>query len=129
MGVMARLCHIWKLIESDVGRFGIEPDSCRLKGGCITIVANVPLFLWPVSHGHEFAFRHVNLLAPEMTKAALGFPRRPSLRTMRVMEEPPLRTDLIAGERKAIAKFCRRGDHALPRADEVARPFLTRASK
>jgi hypothetical protein len=42
-----------------VGRSGIEPDSCRLKGGCITIVANVPLFLFrPVSHGHAFAFHH-----------------------------------------------------------------------
>ena len=44
-----------------VGRSGIEPDSFRLKGGCITTVASVPLFLFE----------------PALREPDLGFHRRP----------------------------------------------------
>jgi hypothetical protein len=79
--------------EKDVGRSGIEPDFCRLKGGCITIVANAPFFFWPVFHGHELPFHVRNLRNDE------GRSRLPEaafllrvMRVMRVMEEPPLGT-------------------------------------
>lgn len=36
----------------------MEPDLCRLNGGCIAFDAGVPLFQRPVSHGHELLSFH-----------------------------------------------------------------------
>jgi len=51
-----------------VGRSGIEPDSFRLRSGCITIVASVPLFLFE----------------PALRGLDLGFHRRPHFFVLRV---------------------------------------------
>jgi hypothetical protein len=51
-----------------VGRSGIEPDSFRLKSGCITTVASVPLFLFE----------------PALRGPDLGFHRRPHFFVLRV---------------------------------------------
>ena len=49
---------------------GIEPDSCRLKGGCI-VDADVPIVQRPVSRGHELAF-HASVLQNDEGRSRLS---------------------------------------------------------
>jgi hypothetical protein len=56
-----------------VGRLGIGPSPCRLKGGCTTLVLTSLAFFWARLHGRGLRFRfHRRLLRLRVLRVGGG---------------------------------------------------------